>query len=215
MATFEAMAKKRNTHYVVWRGKIPGVYPSWKECEEQVKGTEGALYKGFPDESAAWEAFSKPPHHFIGKRAQPSEAELEKFGRPNPDSLSVDAACAGNPGVLEYRGVDTMSGAQLFHQGPFQEGTVNIGEFLAIVHALAFLAERKLTIPVYTDSKTAMKWVKDKKVNTKLPRNRRNADLFSLVDRAEKWLQTHTWANPLLKWETAVWGEIPADFGRK
>lgn len=210
------MSKRRkNSHYVVWRGKVPGVYPSWKECEEQVSGVDGALYKGFPDEDAAWEAFSKPPHHFIGKKEQPSEAELEKYGRPDPDSIAVDAACSGNPGVMEYRGVDTMSGAQLFRQGPYEEGTVNIGEFLAIVHALAFLAERNMDKPIYSDSRTAIKWVKDKKANTKLPRSKKNAVLFSLLDRAEKWLRSHSWKNPILKWETKVWGEIPADFGRK
>lgn len=207
--------KSKNTHYVVWRGKIPGVYTSWKECSQQVSGVDGALYKGFPDEIQAWDAFSKPPHHFIGKRGQPSEAELDKLGRPDLDSLSVDAACSGNPGALEYRGVDTMSGAQLFHQGPFVEGTVNIGEFLAIVHALAFLSERKINKPIYSDSLTAMKWVRDKKTNTKLPRNKKNDYLFTLIERAEKWLKTNTYSNPILKWETAVWGEIPADFGRK
>ncbi|HRY97740.1 MAG TPA: ribonuclease H family protein [Bacteroidales bacterium] len=207
--------KNKNTHYVVWRGKVPGVYPSWAACKEQVDGVEGALYKGFENEDQAWEAFSKPPHHFIGKKAKLIGAEPE-FGRgPDTNSLAVDAACSGNPGVLEYRGVDTRTGAQLFHQGPFEEGTVNIGEFLAIVHALAFLHERNLDIPVYSDSRTAIKWVKDKKANTKLPRSARNARVFELIERAERWLAIHRWKNPVLKWETSAWGEVPADFGRK
>ena len=116
---------------------------------------------------------------------------------------------------MEYRGVDTESGAELFRQGPFQYATVNIGEFLAIVHGLAYLAERKFDFPIYTDSRTAMKWVRDKKVNTKLERLPVNEKMFKLVDRALLWLETHDYSNQIIKWETAAWGEIPADFGRK
>lgn len=207
--------KQKNSHYVVWRGKEPGVYDSWEECKDQINGFEGALYKGFTNEKEAQDAFLKPPHLFIGKKTRLNGAEPENYPGPIRNSFAVDAACSGNPGVLEYRGVDTQTGAQLFHQGPFEEGTVNIGEFLAVVHALAFLYERNMDIPVYSDSRTAIKWVKDKKANTKLPRSTKNVRLFELIDRAERWLASHRWKNPVLKWETSVWGEIPADFGRK
>lgn len=37
-----------------------------------------------------------------------------------------------------------------------------------------------------------------------------------MIERAERWLQTNSYSEmPLRKWETAQWGEIPADFGRK
>jgi ribonuclease HI len=127
----------------------------------------------------------------------------------------VDAACSGNPGVLEYRGVDTRSGAELFRQGPFPEGTVNIGEFLAIVHALAMLKKIQSDWPVYSDSRTAIAWVRDKKIKTNLQRTSKNEALFKLVDRALVWLNENRWKNPVRKWETTYWGEIPADFGRK
>ena len=48
------------------------------------------------------------------------------------DSLAVDAACAGNPGPMEYRGVLVRTGQEIFHVGPMEGGTNNIGEFLAI-----------------------------------------------------------------------------------
>jgi ribonuclease HI len=116
---------------------------------------------------------------------------------------------------MEYRGVDTLSGAELFKQGPFKQATVNIGEFLAIVHGLAYMAERGQDFPIYTDSRTAMKWVRDKKIKTKLERKAVNEKLFQLVERALAWLENNDYPNKIIKWETAAWGEIPADFGRK
>ena len=135
--------------------------------------------------------------------------------KPLMNTISVDAACSGNPGVLEYQGVETATGKLLFHLGPFEEGTVNLGEFLAIVHGLAFLKKRNLDIPIYSDSVTAIKWVKDKKIKTTLERNAKTQSLFEYVDRGILWLLNNEYSNPILKWETTSWGEIPADFGRK
>jgi len=131
------------------------------------------------------------------------------------ESISVDAACSGNPGMLEYRGVYTKTGKEIFHQGPFRNGTNNIGEFLAIVHALALLKQKNSQLPLYSDSRTALKWVQQKKAKTKLEKNEENEYLFELIARAENWLQNNEYSTPLLKWETEAWGEIPADFGRK
>ena len=204
--------------YVVWFGNETGIFGSWKECEKQIRGFRGAVYMSFKNAEEAEKAWSDGPGNYLGKkppRKKPGRARLMQVGQPVSDSMSVDAACSGNPGALEYRGVDTATGVQIFHQGPFPEGTVNIGEFLAIVHALAYLKKRGLSIPVYSDSRTALKWVKDKKSKSKLKPSKKNAALFELVDRAEKWLQENTYENLLLKWETDCWGEVPADFGRK
>jgi ribonuclease HI len=210
------MAKSK--FYVVWIGKKPGVYSRWEDCKEQVEGVEGAKYKGFATKELA-EAAYHDDHEIHMKRDLSGPKEIvcsdPRIGTPDPDSISVDAACKGNPGILEYRGVDTRSGAQLFRQGPFPEGTVNIGEFLAIVHALAMLKKINSDWPVYSDSKTAIKWVKTRSIKTNLKRTSQNAQLFSLVDRALIWLKENSWKNPVLKWETRYWGEVPADFGRK
>ena len=132
------------------------------------------------------------------------------------DSISVDAACSGNPGKMEYRGVETQNKNELFHIGPLNEGTNNVGEFLALVHALAMLKKKgDSKTPVYSDSKIAMGWVKRKKANTKLKRTHRNERLFELTARAEQWLKANSYKTRILKWETKRWGEIPADFGRK
>jgi len=197
-------------HYVVWKGKTPGIYDNWKDCEVQIRGFEGAIYKSFPGLEEARRAFSGNWKDYIRKRV----SNL-RVGNPVWKSLSVDAACSGNPGIMEYRGVDTKTGHQLFHKGPFPLGTNNIGEFLGIVHALAYLKKNNINIPVYSDSRTALKWVKDKAVKTKLPRNAKTGPLFELIDRALLWLNNNEYPNPVLKWQTEMWGEIPADFGRK
>ena len=130
------------------------------------------------------------------------------------DAIAVDAACSGNPGKMEYRGIDLATGAQVFHYGPVF-GTNNIGEFLAIVHALALMKQRGWDLPIYSDSRNALLWVKGKKCKTKLPRTQATEQAHDMIARAERWLAGNEYANRLLKWETDKWGEIPADFGRK
>ena len=130
-------------------------------------------------------------------------------------SLSVDAACSGNPGVMEYRGVDTATGREIFRMGPYPDGTNNVGEFLALVHGLSLMKKNGCTLPIYSDSVSAIAWVRAKQCKTKLMRTERNIPLFDLIARAERWLQSNTYSNQILKWDTPNWGEIPADFGRK
>jgi ribonuclease HI len=208
------VSKTKNKFYVVWKGRKTGIFASWKECEDQVKGFQGAKYKGFPNKAAAKAAWKSKPEDYIGKTAA-SQKPLFGPGGPEPNSYCVDAACSGNPGMVEYRGVFTMTGKQIFHQGPFEHGTNNIGEFLALVHALSYFKKKGIAEPIYSDSINAMSWVKKKKCRTKLEREDRNTRLFDLVDKAEHWLVTNTYTNKILKWDTANWGEIPADFGRK
>ncbi len=210
------MAKQR--YYVVWKGRKTGVFDSWGACSRQVLGFTGAVYKSFPTQELAEEAFRGDSQDYLGvdfDKSVPDPEQLKAIGRPVRDSVAVDAACSGNPGVLEYRGVITTTGRELFREGPYEQGTVNIGEFLAIVHALAMLKEQGQALPVYSDSATAIKWVKTKEVRTKLPRTLQNEVLFLLVERALKWLRGNSYPNTVLKWETMAWGENPADFGRK
>ncbi len=213
------MAKAKQKYYVVWKGVKPGIYTNWADCKKQIDAFQGAIFKSFLNPKIAEEAFADSPTKYLGDNyIEP--AMLEKYknanvGFPIKKSLSVDAACSGNPGALEYQGVDTNSGKKLFHQGPFPLGTVNIGEFLALVHGLAYLKQQNSTIPIYSDSKTAIAWVRRKSIKTNLERTPKTEDLFKLVDRAIIWLKNNSWENKILKWETQFWGEIPADFGRK
>jgi len=209
------MAKQK--FYVVWEGHRPGVYTTWDACKKQVDGFNGAKYKSFESKAEAESALKSNYWKFI-KKAEAAAAAPGKTPKSAiiQESIAVDAACSGNPGDMEYQGVVTSTGQRLFHVGPLEDGTNNIGEFLAIVHALAMLKQQgKPKMPIYSDSKTAQGWVKKGKCNTKLEASGRNDKIFELIDRAEKWLAVNTVTNPILKWETKHWGEIPADFGRK
>lgn len=207
------MAKKN--FYVVWEGLKPGIYKSWNDCKAMTQGYPNAKFMGFGTLEEAQQAFR------MGKEAiqlSPTTAKPSPVSKDNApyilNSLSVDAACSGNPGVMEYRGVHVGTGEEWFRQR-FELGTNNIGEFLAIVHGLAELGKRQLNIPIYTDSMTALSWLRRKRCNSKLEQTPHTQELFKVVSRAEQWLSTHTWPQQILKWDTEKWGEIPADFGRK
>ena len=211
------MAKKKK-FYVVWKGKKPGIYESWDDCKAQIEGYKGAQYKSFQDFSEAKKAFNGNYLEYKGSskgKKELSAEELLRIGDPNYNSISVDAASSGNPGKMEYQGVDTKTKKVLFKQGPYAEGTNNIGEFLALVHGLAFLKQNKSGRIIYSDSRIAIGWVRKKKCGTKLKKTKRNAKLFELIERAEEWLKKNRYNTPIVKWETKAWGEIPADFGRK
>ncbi len=208
------MAKKQK-YYVVWEGVQPGIYHSWDQCRAQIAGYPGAKYKAFSKLAQAQSAYADSFSDHVGT-ASKKVSKVHHLEGIIWKSIAVDAACSGNPGIMEYRGVDTNTKTELFRKGPFKNGTNNIGEFLALVHALALLnKEDKLEMPIYTDSRTALAWVRNKKVKTTLKRDRHNAPMFKLVDRAMVWLANNHYKNPIIKWKTDEWGEIPADFGRK
>ena len=215
--------EKKQKYYVVWVGFKPGIYPHWADAKAQIDGFAGAKYKSFESRDEAEKAYrgSYTQYYNFTKKPDPSvntslKANLYNKQSIIQDSICVDAACSGNPGLMEYRGVYTKTREQIFHQGPFRQGTNNVGEFLGLVHGLAFLKrEGKHNMPIYSDSRTAIAWVKNKKAKTKLEETPANEPIFDLIERAETWLKNNTYQNPILKWETEVWGEIPADFGRK
>lgn len=224
---------KRQKYYVVWRGVQPGVYLTWEECKCQVKGFSNPKYKSFDTEAEAMAAYADPDYE-LGKSKdtphEPKQTKIEvmkviKEGKEQLidqaiksglqlNALAVDAACSGNPGKMEYQGVYVANGQQIFHFGPMF-GTNNIGEFLAIVHALAYMKKNNINMPIYSDSRNAMSWVKQKKCRTKLERNAKTEPLFQLIERAEKWLHDNAPSVPIIKWDKNLWGETPADFGRK
>lgn len=218
----------KNKFYVVWKGHNPGVYDTWEACKKEVENFPGALYKGFPDKVSAEEAFAKGFSGFEKKSDRTHPLSPLSSNPPLSPAIAVDAACSGNPGKMEYQGVFVDFGTEpattttLFKSPVFENGTNNIGEFLAIVHALAWQKQKRTQYPIYSDSVNAQKWVKEKKCKTKLQPDEKNEYLFELIERAEKWLrENEDWMRdnsaviPVLKWETDIWGEIPADYGRK
>lgn len=221
------MAKQK--FYVVWNGAENGVYTSWEACQKAVNGYSGAKYKSFKTEEEAEEAFETGYEAYMRKVSE-STVQLKdtdsssKTSHDRPftlpaaainEAIAVDAACSGNPGKMEYRGVYLRTGKEIFHYGPVY-GTNNVGEFLAIVHGLALLKQKGLTtMPIYSDSVNAQLWVRKKQCKTTLKRDAKTEVLHQMIERAEKWLRENRYSNPIIKWPTEEWGEIPADFGRK
>ncbi len=207
---------KNQKFYVVWKGRNPGIYSSWDDCEVQIIKFEGAAYKAFETRIDAEVAYAGNSNAFIYKKTNIATTKSSKVkGKPNLKSISVDAAWNTKTKIMEYQGVVTNTKELIFRKGPFQDATNNIGEFLAIVHGLALLKQRNSDLPIYSDSMTAIKWVKDAYANTKLLETDNNSEIFELIERAEFWLKNNTYTTKILKWETEAWGEIPADFGRK
>jgi ribonuclease HI len=168
-----------------------------------------------PAPQAASQPPTSPRKTTVRASALNSDAVRQYPPQVNLESIAVDAACSGNPGPMEYRGVYLRTGKEIFRIGPLEGGTNNIGEFLALVHGLALLKQKGYAMPIYTDSVNAMAWVRQRRCKTLMKRTERNAQIFDLIGRAEQWLNTNSFTTPIIKWDTKAWGEIPADFGRK
>ena len=224
------MAKKQK-YYLVWQGKKPGIYTDWDECKEQVHGVLGAQYKSFDTMQEAEQAIRLPYNSVVSGNASPARNASQasvliidengmttvKPGTETPpilDALAVDAACSGNPGVMEYQGIYIPTRTRVFHYR-VEKGTNNIGEFLAIVHGLSYLKKHHLNQIIYSDSVNAISWVRQKQCKSKLPEDASTTELWDYIHRAENWLRTNSYTTEIRKWDTDRWGEIPADFGRK
>lgn len=221
----------KRKYYVVWEGHAPGIYDSWDECRQQIEGFPGAKYRSYPNLADATEAFRGDPKEQLAMMRSimrhrqtilPPEIPGTKLRDYSVvpeirlDAIAVDGACAKNPGPMEYRAVEVATGREIFHVGPLQGGTNNIAEYLAIIHAAALLHKQgNYTTPIYSDSRTAQSWVRKRHSNTKIEPTAANAQVLALLERANAWMAANDIVNPLLKWDTDSWGEIPADFGRK
>ncbi len=220
--------------YVVWEGREPGVYDNWEDCQAQVEMFPGAKYKSFKTQEEAVEAFRGTGEEEETLLTRIALKNMESIMDTRPDgkeegprdysmipeinlsAIAVDGACAGNPGMMEYRGVKVSTGEEIFHVGPLADGTNNVAEYLALIHALALLfRQNDATTPIYTDSVTAVAWVRNRGCRTQLAATERNHKIFEMLARANLWIRSHNPRNPILRWNTPLWGEIPADFGRK
>ena len=209
----------KNKFYVVWKGREIGVFSTWDSCKMQIEGFKGAQYKSFSDRASAEQAF-KMGYEACRQSADSNQQSVsyESFPesqRPITQSIAVDAACSGNPGKMEFQGVFVDTKTHLFKSPVYEHGSNNIGEFLAIVYCLAWQKKNKLSYPIYSDSVNAQKWVREGICKTKITENDKNKPLFEVIRWAERWLKENSFRVPIYKWRTEIWGEIPADFGRK
>lgn len=221
-----------NKYYVVWKGRVPGVYNNWDDAWEQVDGFPDARFKSFSSSAEAAKAYRNgisqeemPLGQLLmgGQDPLSKQADtllslhdtLERFPEIDGDAWAVDASCLGNPGVMEYQCIDLKTGKRVFHFGPIDNATNNIGEFLAIVHALALMKKNGDWHNIYSDSRTALSWVRNKRVRTTLVGDKANPKVTQLLARALAWLLQSSYPVQIMKWQTERWGEVPADFGRK
>lgn len=140
--------------------------------------------------------------------------------------IAVDASTRGNPGPSEYKGVDISTGEVLFHI-KIDVATNNITEFIALCHAIIQANKDNVKIDIYTDSVTAISWVKNKRANSNLKPGRNTQKAIDYLKRVESILSKFDVSKigsdellinskiSVLKWYTSEWGEIPADFGYK
>lgn len=143
------MAKK---FYAVKRGRKTGLFTVWAECAAQVKGFQGAVYKGFmtEEEARAWLGGAD------ARTEQPRvAAEMAAPSAPDADYIiHTDGSCLRNPGgaggwaaVIET----AATGAVEEKSGGAPETTNNRMELTAALMALSAVPEGA-RVALYTDS---------------------------------------------------------------
>lgn len=214
-------------YYVVFKGFHPGIYDNWEEARLETDGFPDSMCKSYDNSEEAARAYrnfslQEDREDLVRILSRNSDPETTLNDTPyssnleiDNDAWAVDASCLGNPGIMEYRGVDLKTGKEIFRVGPFSDATNNVGEYLALVHAMALMFKKGEFHNIYSDSVTALSWYRNKKIKTKLSPTPANTKIFELLARASIWVNTHQFPARILKWQTEKWGEIPADFGRK
>ena len=118
-------------YYAVRRGRIPGVYEEWSECEAQVKGFPNALYKSFrtrleaefyllEEEAEKQEspAVPAPP-----AEEEPESASLlpEEKEEPAWPEIYVDGSFRADTGEYSYGMVILEGGEELYFSEKFTD----------------------------------------------------------------------------------------------
>jgi ribonuclease HI len=136
--------------------------------------------------------------------------------KPPAVGLCVDAAWNPKKRAMEYRGVWLHDQTVAFEVGPLKSGSNNLGEFLAIVHGLRYLKSKGIDCPMHSDSRTAMKWLQKRHVRCSAAiQGNLTPKMYVRLTRALQWLNRNEPSIAVVKWDTGLWGEIPADYGRK
>jgi ribonuclease HI len=198
-------------YYTVWAGRSTGVFSSWKQCQLQILGVKGARFKSFQTLPEAKAALNRRYQDRRSTERSPIQTLFQTDDtRPISNSITVSGTCDIATGEVEIQAVHTGSKHLIFWKGRYHDGTEDMAEFIAIVETLKYLKLRKLSIPIYSESSTAIKWITNRKATTKLPRRAPNRELYDLFDSCLTWLNDNTYYNRILKWSTAEWGRSPA-----
>lgn len=209
---------KEKKRYVVRQGRRPGIYETREACQRQVSWYRDAVYKSFTSYDEALEAFAHGWLSWLQWKRSLSQIRQLMGEEYFLTSIATDAACQSNPGKLEWQGVIISTWEKMFSSPVYSVGTVNIGEYLALIEWIQRCLDHPSYRYIYSDSRIALSWLKKWQYVTKLPRSFQTEKLFVLLEKQTAWLQAHSsWSERIIlhKWPTDQWGEIPADFGRK
>lgn len=200
-------------YYTVWAGRRTGVFSSWKQCQRQILGFKGARFKSFQTLPEAKAALNRRYQDRRNTERTPIQTLFQTDDtRPMSNSITVSGTCNIATGEVEIQAVHSGSKHPVFWKGPYHDGTEYMAEFVAIVQTLKYLKVRKLSIPIYSESSTAIKRITNRNATTKLPRRASNRELYDLFDRCLAWLNDNAYYNRILMWNTAEWGISPAGF---
>jgi ribonuclease HI len=147
--------------YVVWVGKQPGIYTTWSEAEQQVKGFPKAKFKSFASKPLAQEAYAQGITSSTSKRTT-SKKLAKKTESSHVLTADVDIFCDGacdpNPGkagtgiaIYKQQKVD-----QLWYGLYNPKGTNNTAELLGLYHSLMIAKDelkKDQSITIHCDSK--------------------------------------------------------------
>lgn len=211
----------KNKFYVVWKGRETGVFTDWTEVSKLIKGFRNAEYKGFANKESAELEFqlgSPSGRSKINevKVSEKPEGASSKTKAPDYECLTVDGSYLGSKNMMQYRCVWNASGEEVFGTKPILGGNQNIAEFLALVGAMKYrVVTKQYDLHIYSDSKTALSWVRNKKIKSTYDLGQLDEIVQNRIYGALEFISKSGVAKNLFKWESALWGEIPADYGRK
>lgn len=109
--------------YAVKKGKKPGIYNSWPECQAQVKGFSGAIYKSFTTLSEAKAFMGDSESQTSSKNANGQEIRWMPGHSEQTDdkaesmTVYVDGSFDKNTGYFGYGGVVLYQGKRKSFKG--------------------------------------------------------------------------------------------------
>lgn len=211
----------KNKFYVVWKGRDTGIFTSWSEVNELIKGFSGAEYKSYADQETAELEFSlgspkgrsNDENHTTTKlKEEPSDDHKA----PDHECLTVDGSYLGGKKIMQYRCVWNQSKEEVFSTKPIEGGNQNIAEFLALVGAMKYrVSTKQYDLHIYSDSQTALSWVRNCKIKSSYDLSQLDEVVQERIYGALKFIAKSGVRKNLYKWDSALWGDIPADYGRK
>jgi ribonuclease HI len=151
--------------YAVQSGRKPGVYKSWKECLEQVKGYKGCVYKKFDNSYDAKEFVNDIQQNGIKQNGN-HQNDSKKFSINDKEVnyIYTDGSCVNNGKENAIAGIGIYfpndkhpSISQTLDKNIYKQ-TNNTAELLAIITALEIVKAKFSNeyFIIFTDSKYSM-----------------------------------------------------------